>query len=129
MESQHNELYTKGDDNHLEIFTLIWLDSNINIQHDQHMQEKLRTVINRIKKFNNPHECKSYIEQTLNDDRFVLIVNGELSRQLLLSIHQLRQVTAIYINSYDKKNDEKWTSGFSKVRLLPENSILFYQLL
>ncbi len=109
--------FNNGNDNHLEIFSLIWLDANLNVQKNQDTQEKLRATINHIKKFYDVEECKNYIEQTSKVDRLVLIVSGELSRQVVPFIHQLQQVSAIYMYSKDKEADEKWTCNFSKVRL------------
>ena len=113
----HENHFPSREDDHLEIFSLIWLDTNVDAQKNQNTQEKLRTIINHIKKFNDADECKNYIEQTSKDDRLVLIVSGQLGRQIVPSIHQLRQVSAIYINSEDKESDEKWACNFAKVRL------------
>ena len=113
----HENYFSNREDNHLEIFRLIWLDASVDVEMNQDTQEKLRAIINHIKKFHNVEECKNYIEQTSKDDRLVLIVSGQLSRQIVPSIHQLRQVSAVYINSEDKESDEKWTRDFPKVRL------------
>ena len=109
--------FIHGNDSHLEIFSLIWLDDNVNIQMNEDVQEKLRAIINHIKKFHDAEECKTYIKQTSTQDRLILIVNGHLSRQILPSIHQLRQVSAVYIYSDDIESDEKWACEFAKVKL------------
>jgi hypothetical protein len=106
-----------GNDNHLEIFSLIWLDANAHAQEYQDAQEKLRSIINHLKIFHDEEECIKYIEQTPKHDRLVLIISGQLSRHMVPSIHQLRQISAIYVDSKDKASDEMWACEFTKVAL------------
>ena len=100
---------TTSDDNHLEIFSLIWLDANDNIEDSRNTQQKLRTIINQLKKFQDAKECQQYIEQTSKEDRLVLIVSGQMGREIVPFIHQFRQVSSIYIYCKDKKSNEKWS--------------------
>jgi hypothetical protein len=79
------------------------------------MQGKLRARINRIKNFRDAKEQRNCIEETLEDDQLVLIVSGQLDRQLMSSLHQLRQVSRIYIDSVDKESDGTWACQFTKV--------------
>ena len=117
MTAQPNDkLLTRDDERHLELFRLIWLDTEVHVQEKRDTQEKLRTIINYVKKFHNVDECKNYIEQTSEDDRLVLIIGGQLGRQIVPSIHQLRQVSAIYLHSEDKESEDKWACEFVKVR-------------
>ena len=109
--------FTNDNDNHLETFSLIWLDTNVDVQTNDATEEKLRAIINYVKKFYDVEECENYIKKTSKHDRLVLIVNGQWGRQVLHSIHQLRQVSAIYIYSKDKESDEKWACKFTKVKL------------
>src|SRR5690349_296639 len=99
---------TNGNDDHLEIFSLIWLDTNVHHEGNQDMQQKLRPIINHLKKFEDGEECKQYIKQRTKHDRLVLIVSSELGRQVIPAIHKLRQVSAIYVRSTDKTSDEQW---------------------
>jgi hypothetical protein len=109
---------TDGNDDHLEMFSLIWLDANVHVGRNQDMEQRMRLIINHVKKFQDGDECKQYIEQRSKHDRLVLIVNRELARQVVPSIHQLRQVSAIYVSSTDKQSDEEWAHEFAKVGLL-----------
>ncbi|CAF1613471.1 unnamed protein product [Rotaria magnacalcarata] len=108
--------FPRSDDNHLEKFSLVWLGANADVQKNQEMKRKLRTTINHCKEFDDADECKNYIEQTSKDDRLVLLISNQLARQIVPSIHQLRQVLGIYINSEDKNNDEKWSREFPKLK-------------
>ncbi|CAF2202747.1 unnamed protein product [Rotaria magnacalcarata] len=110
------------NDDHLEIFSIIWLDTNVHQNKNQHTKQKLRSIINHVKIFQDREECKQYIEQRSKDDRIVLIVNSHLGQQLVSSIHKLPQVLAIYVSSTNKKNDEPWTHQFFKVRAIVTGS-------
>ncbi|CAF0746651.1 unnamed protein product [Adineta steineri] len=104
-----NESIKKSDVNHLEGFSLIWLNDNGN---DVDIQKELRNIINHIETFDDVEECKNYIENASENDRLVLVTNGEFGRQIVSSIHQLRQISSIYINSEDKQ----WTNDFPKIK-------------
>ena len=108
---------TNDNDDHLEIFSLIWLDTNVHHEGNQDTQQRLRPIINHLKKFQDGEECKQYIKQRPIHDRLVLIVSSELGRQVVPSIHKFRQMSAIYVTSTDKKSDEQWAHEFVKVRL------------
>lgn len=105
-----------SNDNHLEIFSLIWLDKEKNIKDIRNTEQELRSIINYLKKFQYVEECQRYIEQRSENDRLVFIVSGEMGQKIVPSIHKLRQVRSIYIYCMDKKKHKKWTRQFMKVR-------------
>ncbi|CAF1152781.1 unnamed protein product [Adineta steineri] len=102
------ESISKRNDNHLESFSLIWLTNNENID----IQKELRSIINHIETFHDVEECKNYIEKTPENDQLVLVTNDEFGRQIIPLIHQLRQISSIYINS----QDEQWTNDTPKIK-------------
>ena len=106
-----------NNDEYLEIFSIIWLDKYVDVKDYQDTKQKLRSIINHLKTFDDVEKCKQYVEQRSKHDRLVLIVSGELSRQIIPSIHKLRQVSAIYISSTDKTSDKRWAHEFGKVRV------------
>lgn len=104
------------DDHHdqsLEMFCLIWLDSNP--KEDRSTDQKLRSIINRQKKFDDVQLCQDYIEKTSGKDRLILIVSGSLGRAILPRIHRFRQVISVYIYCMDREGNELWSSKYSKV--------------
>ena len=108
---------SKGMSAHLELFTLVWLDASESVQEDLATQQQLRTIINRLKKFRDVHECRSYIERRSTDDRrLVLVVSGRLGREIVPSIYMLRQVSSIYVYCMDTEANERWACRFAKVR-------------
>ncbi|CAF3754058.1 unnamed protein product [Rotaria socialis] len=114
--SSNNESFPNVNDNHLEIFSLLWLDTNNNMKDRQDTEVKLRSIINHFKKFQDAKECQQYIEQRSKQDRLVLVVSNKLSQEMVSSIHKLRQVLSIYVYCEEGKTDEQWCSKFSKVK-------------
>ncbi|CAF1338406.1 unnamed protein product [Adineta steineri] len=113
---RNDGFYTNTVDKSLEIFSLIWLDANINVKETRDTEQKLRSIINHIKKFQDIKKCRQYIEQTSQKDRLVIIVSGRLGREIVPSIHQLRQVISIYIYCIDKESHEQWAYKFTKIK-------------
>jgi hypothetical protein len=107
--------HQKHDDN-LETFTLIWLDQQVNkTEENRILQRKLQEIINCFKTFDDQQRCKHYILSLSSQDRVVLIVNGQCGRQLVPQIHQLRQLSSIYVYCMNKQANEQWTKDFNKV--------------
>ncbi len=122
----NDDFHTNVEKKHLEIFHLIWFDANVNIIETRDTEQKLRSVINHLKKFQDVKQCQQYIEQRSKSDRLVLIVSGRLGQEIVSSIHKLRQVTAIYVHCIDKESNEQWASKFAKVKLFQKILIPFY---
>jgi hypothetical protein len=101
----------------LEIYSLLWLDSSANdSQETNQAQQYLRTTINYVKLFKKSNECEAYIRSLGKDDRIVLIVSGRLGQEIVPRIHQVQQVSAIYVYCMNKQQNEKWAGKFNKVR-------------
>ena len=111
-----DEFHIDVDDKHLEIFCLIWLDTNVNVKETRDTEQKLRSIINHLKKFQEVKQCQQYIVQRSQKDRLILIVSGRLGPEIVPSIHKLRQVISIYVYCMDKKSNEQWSSKFTKVK-------------
>ncbi|UJR19368.1 hypothetical protein I4U23_022497 [Adineta vaga] len=118
--SSINEAELHDNNEHLELFTLIWLDVNTTSKDNQDTEQKLRRIINHLKKFRDAQKCQQYIEQRATD-RFVLIVSGRLGQQLVPSIDKLQQVSSVYVYCMDRKIHEQWASNFSKVKAVISN--------
>lgn len=114
---------TTEENDDLETFGLVWLDANTDEHETRNADKKLRSIINSLRKFHDTKQCQKYIEQKSETDRLVLIVSGRTGREIVPSIHKLRQVMSIYVFCMDKKLNEQWTCKFWKVRL---NEILAF---
>ncbi|CAF1540791.1 unnamed protein product [Adineta ricciae] len=115
----NDELNQNVDDNHLEIFSIIWLDNNNNIKDNHETQKNLRSIINQLKLFYDSKECQQYIEQQSNEEQLIIIVSEEMAQVIIPSIHHLRQVSSIYVycNDAERKRDE-WVSQFPKIKTM-----------
>jgi hypothetical protein len=113
----NDDFHTNTDDKYLEIFSLIWLDKDVDVKGTRNTEQKLRSIINHLKKFQDVQQCQQYIEQRSRSDRLLLIVSGQLGREIVPAIHKLRQVISIYVYCMDKKSNEQWASKFPKVKL------------
>ena len=117
------ESVTNDDERHVDIFSLIWLDTDDSLRRHPDAELKLRDIINHLRYFEDPKQCQIYIEQRSKEDRVVLVVNEQLGHEIIPLIHQLRQVLSIYIygpNEHSIERKEKWTNDFRKVGLLLE---------
>ena len=105
------------EEHNLETFFLLWLDASVNTSREKiKIQPQFRALINQLRTFEDENECERYIRSSSTDDRIVLIVTGQLGRQLVPRIHQLRQVCSIYIFSTDRKKHSIWINQYTKVK-------------
>jgi hypothetical protein len=107
------------DDRNSEIYAIVWLDQSVNSTSENiDVQQQLRTLINHLETFDNTNECLHYIRNISKEHRIILIVSGQLGQEITSRIHQLRQVSSIYVYCMDKEKHEKWAHKFSKVILI-----------
>ncbi len=113
--SSKDDTKAKINDKQCEIFCLIWLDSNADDHEVRNAEQKLRSIINYVKKFQDIKPCQKYIEQSSSQDRIVLIVSGRLGQEIVPSVQQFRHVVSIYVYCMNTKAHEKWASKYTKV--------------
>lgn len=109
-----NKIITSSDDN-LETFCLIWLDASVDSEENIRAKEELYTTINQLKAFKEMTQCEQYIKSIPKEDRIVLIVSGHLGRLIVPRIHNLEQLSSIYVYCQDQNSNEQWSSAYSKV--------------
>ncbi|CAF2956750.1 unnamed protein product [Rotaria sp. Silwood2] len=108
----------KSQKTNLESYGLLWCDQNMNSREDSRQtQIKLREVINFLATFQTSEECYSYIQEH-TDRQFILIISGELGRELIPQIHMLTYIISIYIFCYTKSKHENWPEQYEKVILM-----------
>ncbi|CAF1224302.1 unnamed protein product [Adineta ricciae] len=109
------------DDNNLETFSLLWLDAAIHTNtENQEAQKQLRACINHVIPFEDPNRCQRYIQTTSSQDRLVLIVSGRLGREVVPLIHQIRQLSSVYVYCMDEEGNKKWAKDFKKKKRVKE---------
>lgn len=100
----------------LETFSLLWLDAEVNTSDDNcAAQIRLRKIINYLKTFEDPTQCREYIQSLSDDDRIVLIVSGRCGIVLVPQIHHLRQMSSIYVYCRDVERNRAWAEDYLKV--------------
>ncbi|CAF1104769.1 unnamed protein product [Adineta steineri] len=107
----------KQEDDNLVTYPLIWLDSLVNMsQENIDGQQLIRSSIDHLITFDNVDKCEEYIRSISSDERIILITSGRLGRELIPHIHQLRQVSSIYIYCLDKPANEQWAKQYTKIK-------------
>ncbi|CAF4916823.1 unnamed protein product, partial [Rotaria socialis] len=114
--SPNDNFYTADDDMRLEIFCLIWLDANSNAKDTRDTEQKLRSIINHLKKFQDVKQCQKFIEERSKNDRISIIVSGQFGREIVPAIHKLRQIISIYVYCFDIVLNKQWADKFAKIK-------------
>ncbi|CAF4524477.1 unnamed protein product, partial [Rotaria sp. Silwood2] len=104
------------DQQQLEDFCLIWLDDSANAKDNRDTEQKLRSIINTLRKFQDVKHCQKFIEERSQNERVVMIVSGRLGREIVPSIHKIRQIISIYVYCMDKERNKQWAVNFPKVK-------------
>ncbi|CAF3663787.1 unnamed protein product [Adineta steineri] len=108
--------HSEFDEMYLEIFCLLWLDASSSTKEGRDTEPKLRSIINHFKKFQDITQCQNYIYERSTKERVVMIVSGRLGREIVPSIHRVRQVISIYVYCMDKEDNEKWARNYKKIK-------------
>ncbi|CAF3216441.1 unnamed protein product [Rotaria socialis] len=97
---------TAEHDDNLETFSLLWLDAEANAtEENKRAKQRLRSIINHLKIFHDLHKCK----------------NGRLGKELVPQIHDLHQLSSVYIYCKEKKFHKQWAQHFCKVKSVVVN--------
>lgn len=121
MANAYDNSYNTHDAN-LETFALLWLDEAVNTsEENREAQQELRSSINHVTTFEDGNLCQQYIRTVDLQDRLVLIVSGRLGQEVVPHIHQVRQLSSIYVYCMDKQRNEQWAKTFTKVSHFSDN--------
>jgi hypothetical protein len=85
--------------NHLEDIIIIWLDETIENPEKMLLSQRKTLLLSyrkSIRSFINSFECHEYIEK-MSDVRILFVVSGSLGEKIVPIIHDLSQITFIYI--------------------------------
>ena len=104
------------DDENLETYFVLWLDGTVDSSEEKlNIQRKLRSSINFLQTFTNENQCEDFIRSTKPFDRIILIISGQLGKDLVHHIHHLVQISLIYIFTPEKKKYQSWANQYLKV--------------
>lgn len=83
--------------NCLESHILIWLMGKCNsVTLDSAIQNKLRSIINYHKKFDNVDNCRQFMDGVSNE-RLVIITDEKFGKELVFTTEQWGKVSAVYV--------------------------------
>jgi hypothetical protein len=100
----------------VENFVVVWLDVAIGSNKDtQKSKEQLQQIVNTIKTFTDPDECRTFING-VKDEKVFLIVSGNVGEQFIPTIQNASQIDSIYVFCSNKEKHENWIGDFPEVR-------------
>ena len=104
------------EDINLETFSLVWLGDLLDTEENNiSIKKQLRASINHLKTFDDDEQCEQHIRSLAKHDQIVLIVNDQVGQKLIPRIHQLRQVSSIYVHFNDNEQIKEWIQQYPKV--------------
>lgn len=101
----------------LQPSTILWLEQDINREDNRQAKQRLTALASNLIPFESQQECEEYLRWTPHD-RYMLIVTGRLGKELVPRIHNLPQLSSIYIFCGHKQVHELWAKEFAKVKQL-----------
>ena len=118
------------DNTDLETVCLIWLDVKVNLTvENRDTQTHFRSIFHHFKPFENVPDCKQFIQQKTKDDRIFLIVSGQLGQEIVLRIHDYRQIFSIYVYCQDVPRNKEWADKRPKVKIVTNKlNVLIQQI-
>jgi len=92
------EIYSYGDSSSLQSYILIWLDSNIDMEDDEcrTTAAQLQSVVSTVHVFNDVDERTMFLNKIKNQ-KVLMVVSGTLDQQILPHIHNMPQLTAVFV--------------------------------
>ena len=104
----------------LEWYTLLWCEENLQLTDE--IQRTLRQSINYVKAFSTIDQCREYLQTHITeslldeDERIILVISLDYLDQLMLQVHQLKQIIAVYIFATTNADERELSSmKFDKV--------------
>ena len=96
---------------------LVWVDSSIdeNNEDSKHTLEQLRAVVNEVIIFQQVDDCVQFLK-TVKNEKALVITSGSLGQDLILQIHHMTQIDAIYIFCSNPARHQSWAPKWSKVK-------------
>ncbi|CAF3902064.1 unnamed protein product [Rotaria sp. Silwood1] len=108
---------TSEDSSIIQNYTLFWLDTNINVDDDYYRNTitKLQSIVNNIHVFNDSDECVHFLNK-IKKQKVFMLVSGSVSQHILPRIHQMSQLTVVFILCENKSKYESLEKTWRKVR-------------
>ncbi|CAF0815203.1 unnamed protein product [Adineta ricciae] len=108
----------------LHTFTIACLDLNTN----PHEGKRRQLLAKCFKLFRTVADCRQYMEENKSEN-IILVTVDSLGKIILPTIHDLPQLTAVYIQCADKEKTEDWTRCYTKIKNVDTDSSSLLQQL
>lgn len=116
----------KFDNMDLETFTLVWLDRKLGTTNENAaLLDKLRARVHCVRTFTHLETCKFFIEAHPFDEPLVLVISGKYGEELVPLVHNLDQISIIYIFCMNRIYHSVWAGSYAKVTIY---SVIQYKL-
>jgi tetratricopeptide (TPR) repeat protein len=99
-------------------FLLVWLDGSIDEDNNDDCRNtitKLREVVNTVNTFTNVDECIKFITDVKTEKAFI-ISSGAFGQTTVPVVHDMVQVSTIYIFCGNKTRHEQWAQQWPKIK-------------
>lgn len=102
----------------IQNFLVIWLDRNkIRIDEKHHrILAQVQHIVHDVDIFNDIDECIDYLTDIKDRRVFLVIETTTLAHSILPSIHDIPQLSTIYVLCADNPHQEQWKQYWSKIQ-------------
>ncbi|CAM4765943.1 unnamed protein product [Rotaria magnacalcarata] len=107
-----------ADNNNVPLFVLMWLDASVNNAENSDAQKKLATIYTNFKTFQSVEHCEDAIQQVTEMSRVILIVSGAYGTDLVPRIHELQQVSSIYVFCLQQEKYIEFAKQYDKIKAI-----------
>ncbi|CAF5180629.1 unnamed protein product [Rotaria magnacalcarata] len=107
-----------ADNNNVPLFVLMWLDASVNNAENSDAQKKLATIYTNFKTFQSVEHCEDAIQQVTKMSRAILIVSGAYGTDLVPRIHELQQVSSIYVFCLQQEKYIEFAKQYDKIKAI-----------
>ncbi|CAF3317902.1 unnamed protein product [Rotaria socialis] len=102
----------------IQNFLLVWLDRHINdVKNADYLNtiSKLKELADKVYKFHDADDFVSFISDNKRE-KICIITSAEMGEIIVPVIHNMKQISAIYILSGDQAQHHVWIDGWSKIK-------------
>ena len=105
-------------DYRVQNFLLVWLDGKIDEINNKdclNTINKLREVVNTVNTFTDMGKCINFIAET-KEEKIFIISSGTFGQTIVPIIHEMPQISNMYIFCGNKCHHEQWVKQWPKVK-------------
>ncbi|CAF1475934.1 unnamed protein product [Adineta steineri] len=105
------------DASDLQNYTLFWLDSNITPDNADCLNTitQLQSIGYTVRVFDDANECINILNK-IKKQKVLLVVSDELGQNILPRIHDMHQLTTVFVFCNSESNDQSWTKDWIKIQ-------------